>query len=267
MPLQATLDSLEGLPEEFHEDYEQRDGKFHLKILDGFVAKDQVEDVTGLKSALEKEREAARKAAARARALEEKVGEVDPEDYARLKELEAKQEEDKAKKAGEWDKLRDQMTTKHNEELNKRTAREQALIKALESKTVDAEAVSAINDLEGNVTLLLPHVKGHVKMVEEDGEFVARVVDDKGDPRVNGEGKFLTVRELVSEMRDQETYANAFKSQSASGGGTPPGGGGQGGGGKPRGIPGDLKRSSMSTKEKVAFIKEHGEAKFMDLPA
>ena len=195
------------------------------------------------------------------------MGDIDPEDYVRLKELENKQEEDKAKKAGEWDKLRVQMTDKHNEELGKRDTREASLLTALERKTIDADAVAALNEFKGNVTLLLPHVKGHVQMVEEEGAFVARVVDDAGNPRVNGEGKFLTVRELVSEMRDQETYAKAFEADTKGGGGTPPGGGG----GKPPGgkgvIPSDLKRGSMSTKDKVAFIKEHGEDEYMKLPA
>ena len=267
MPLQATLDSLEELPEEFHEDYEERDGKFYLKILDNFVAKDQVEDVSGLKSALQKERENNKGLNSQLRQLKDQVDGVDVEEYNRLKELEQKAEEEKAKKAGEWDKLRGQMTEKHNEELAKRTTREKALLAALEKKTIDAEAIAALNELKGNVTLLLPHVKNHVQMVEEDGAFVARVVDDAGNPRVNGEGKFLTVKELVSEMRDQETYAKAFDNTMKGGAGTPPSGSGQdgqgGGGGTP---PKDLKRSAMSTKEKVEFIKEHGEDEFMKLP-
>ena len=83
---------------------------------------------------------------------------------------------------------------------------------------------------------------------------------------MNGEGNFLTVRELVSEMRDSETFAKAFEATTKGGGGTPPSGGGGGGGGRKGGIPSDLKRSAMSTKDKVAFIKEHGEEEFMKLP-
>jgi hypothetical protein len=267
MPLSATLESLEGLPEEFHEDYEaDENGKFQLKLLKGMVSSDKVEDVSGLKSALQKERENNKTLTSAKRKLEEQMGDVDVEEYQRLKELEAKAEEDKAAKAGEWDKLRNQMTEKHKEELAKRGDRESFLVSALEKKTIDAEAISALNELKGNVTLLLPHVKGHVRMVEEDGAFVARVVDDAGNPRVNGEGKFLTVSELVSEMRDQETYATAFDSTVKPGGGTPPGGGGSKPGGRKGEIPSDLKRSAMATKDKVSFIKEHGEDAFMALP-
>jgi len=267
MPLKATLENLEELPEEFHEDYEERDGKFFLKILDNFVPKDKVEDVSGLKSALEKERQNNKALSSAKRQLEEQFGGIDVEEYQRLKELEQQEEENKAAKKGEWDKLKLQMTEKHNEELAKRAERENKLLSALERKTIDADAVAALNEFKGNVTLLLPHVKGHVRMVEEDGAFVARVVDDQGNPRVNGEGNFLTVRELVSEMRDQETYAKAFDAGVKSGGGTPPGGGSGNGSGKKGEIPSDLKRGNLTTKEKVAFIREHGEKAYMDLPA
>jgi len=266
--LEATVDSLDGLPQDLHAEYEQGDdNRYHLKILSNFVPKDKVEDVTGLKSALQKERENNKTAAQQLRELREKMGDVDPEEYHRLQDMERKLDEDKAKKAGEWDKLKEQMTTKHNEELGKRSDREKRLLGALEQKTVDADAVSALNELKGNVTLLLPHVKAHVRMVEEDGAFVARVVDDAGNPRVNGEGNFLTVRELVSEMRDQDTFAKAFENTVKSGGGTPPGGGDGGAGGKKGVIPSDLKRSTMSTKDKVAFIREHGEDAYMELQA
>jgi len=269
MPLLATVAKIEDVSEDLREEYiEGEDGKFHLKILGSYVPKDSVEDVSGLKSALKKERENASTAAARARKLEEDMAGIDPEDYARLKEMEAKEEENKAKKAGEWDKLREQMNTKHAEELAKRDKDKSRLMTALEKRTIDAAAVSALNELKGNVTLLLPHVKGHVKMIEDEtGDFVARVVDDAGNPRVNGEGKFLSVRELVGEMRDSEVFAKAFEASGHSGGGTPPNGqGGTGGTGKKGGIPSGLKRTVMTTKDKVAFIKEHGEDEFMKLP-
>lgn len=265
MSLAATLDTLEGLAEDLHEDYEEKDGKFHLKLLNGLVSADKVEDVSGLKSALNKERDNASAASKKVRALEEQFAGVDLEEYNRLKELERTEEEKNAEKKGEWDKLKLQMTEAHNKELDGRTARENKLLSVLESKTIDAEAITALTELEGNVALMLPHVKKRVKMIEEDGTFVARVVDEAGNPRVNGDGDFLKVKELVSEMRDQDTFAGAFKVGAKSGTGTPPGGSGDGSG-KKGVIPSDLKRGTMKTKDKIAFIKEHGEAEFMKLP-
>jgi hypothetical protein len=69
------------------------------------VPADKVEDVSGLKSALQKERENNKNLAATKRQLEEQYGGIDPEEYQRLKELEAQEEERKAEKKGEWDKL------------------------------------------------------------------------------------------------------------------------------------------------------------------
>lgn len=271
MGLETEVESLDTIPEQLRDEYvETEDGTYRLKILENYVPADKVEDVSGLKSALQKERESARKANKTLAQLKEQYGEIDPEEYAALKEAQQQAEEDKAKKAGEWDKLKSQMVEKHNQALQAKDKEIQGVLGVLERKLVDAEAVSALNELEGNATLLLPHVKNHVRMIKDDdtGEYVARVVDDAGNPRVNGEGKYLTVRELVSEMRDQDAFAAAFKSTMRSGGGTPPGGGeGESSGGKGGTPSKDLKRSKMSRKDKVAYIKEHGEDAYFSLPA
>ena len=61
MKLETTLETLDDLPEELRENYvEGEDGKYRLGVLDGFVPKDKLEDTSGLKSALQKERENAK---------------------------------------------------------------------------------------------------------------------------------------------------------------------------------------------------------------
>jgi hypothetical protein len=138
----------------------------------------------------------------------------------------------------------------------------------LNEKIVDAEVISALNKLKGNSELLLLHVKKFVRMVEdENGNFSNQVVDKAGNPRVNGDGSYITVEELVSEMRDQETFATAFEADVKSGAGTTHGGqGGEGTGGKKGVIPSDLKRSNMKPRDKVDFIKEHGNDVYQALP-
>jgi hypothetical protein len=269
MPLKATLtaDEFGELPEVLHEDYtKQDDGSYNLNLLSDYTPNDKVEDVTGLKSALGKERENAKTASSELRKLREQFGDIDPEKYQELLEREAQAEEEKAKKAGEWDKLRGQMTDKHNEELQKRAKREEQLIEVIKKSTIDAAVIAALNEVGGNVSLLLPHVKDRMQLVEEDGQFSARVIDEAGTVRVNGEGTFLTAKELVSEMRDQESFAAAFKADVKSGGGTPPGDGNGSGDGKKAVNAGDLKRSAMTPRQKVDFINEHGNAEFEKLP-
>lgn len=266
--LEATLPSLDGLDENLHDEYEATDdGQYRLKILSKYVPADEVEDVTGLKSALHKERENARNASRTIRELQEKFGDIDPEEVIRLREEAEAHQQAELEKKGQWETLAAQQNEKQQKELAKRDEREQRLLKVLREKIVDAEVNSALNELKGNSNLLRPHVAKYVKMVEDDnGNFSNQVVDDAGNPRVNGDGKFFTVKELVSEMRDQETFAPAFEADVKSGAGTAHGGQGNEQSGKKGVIPSDLKRSQMKPKDKVAFIKEFGNEKFQSLP-
>ena len=268
MTLEAFVTDLEGVDENLRSEYTETDDGFQLKVLNGFVPKDKVEDVTGLKSALHKERENARTATRRARELEDQFGGFDPDELNTLREEKLKAEEDRAKKAGEWDKLKEQLVTQHQDEVGKLKADNASLKTAYDSQLIDSEVVTAIAAEKGNAMLLKPHVRDHVKVVRDDaGLFSVQVVDDAGNPRVDGTGKFLEVLELVREMRDQETFAGAFIGTQSSGGGTPPGGGDGGGGGGKGGIPSDLKRGSMTPRQKVDFINAHGDAEYQQLPA
>ena len=267
--LQATITAEEftALDESLQDNYTKTDdGNYRMAILSDFTPNDKVEDVTGLKSALHKERENAKNAGSQLRQLKEQFGDIDPERYQELLNAESQREEAEAKKAGERDKLRDQMTAKLSEELDKRSKREQHLLDVIKASKIDAAVIAALNEVGGNVSLMLPHVKDRMELVEEDGQFFARVVDDAGTVRVNGEGKFLTAKELVSEMRDQDSFAAAFKADVKSGGGTPPDGTSVEGDGNKGVIPGDLKRSAMTNRQKVEFITEHGNPAFMQIP-
>jgi len=275
MPLQATIDSLEGLSEEIAEEYEPLEtGGYKLKILSGYVPESDVENVGGLKSALEKERENVANLKRKTKSLEDKFGGIDTEEYRTLKEQQREAEEREAEKKGEWEQLKQQMRDQHNEQIAEKD-RETARVKQeLERHLIDAQATEAINGENGNVTLLLPHVKALVKLKEEDGVFKAQVVDATGTSRVDAEGNPLTIKALVSEMRTQEVYAGAFKGTGSAGGGTPPGDGGEGndaanGGGNPPAGDAvvDKPRSQMTPREKVDYINKHGNDKYQSLPA
>jgi hypothetical protein len=267
MALKPVVDTIDEVPETIRDEYKQgEDGKFHLA---NFVPKDKVEDVSGLKSALQKERENSRKAAKERDELKSTLGDdFDPEQYKTLKQQAAERALLDAERKGEWDKLRGQMTEAHAKELDKRAKREQTLIQTLTVERIDKEAAMVCNELKGNATLLMPHIRGKTKLVEEDGTFLVRVLDEQGNPRVNAEGKFLSIRDLVSEMQGQDIYAGAFAGTGNSGGGTPPGEGGGKSGGNGGGKPptGDLKRSSMAPAAKVAYINAHGQEAYMNLP-
>lgn len=213
MPLQFTVDSLDTIPEPLRGSYVKDGDKFRLD-LDGY------EDPANLKSALQKERDAKRDAVAMAKAWKD-IGKT-PDEIADLMAAQAQAERDKLTKAGEWDKLRGQMTEQHQAELAKREEKATAYRAQLEKHLVDAAGTAAIAAAKGSAELLLPHVKSRVKVIEENGEFAVRIVDATGNPRVNGKGEFLSMSDLVGEMRQSDVFAPAFQAPAASGGGARP---------------------------------------------
>lgn len=221
MSLPFIVDSIDTIPEAQRGLYKETNGKFTLDV-EGY------EDPTNLKSALQKEREAAKTASKQAQAWAA-LGKT-PEEIQALVEAQAQAERDKLTKGGEWDKLKEQMTGQHKVELSKKDERIQSLTKSLERRLIDADATAAIADAKGVPALLLPHVRASVKVIEEDGDFKVRVVDASGNPRVNGKGEFLSISDLVGEMRQSEIFGRAFDATGTTGGGAS--GGGSGGGGK-----------------------------------
>lgn len=270
--LKPTVQSLDEVDEAFHSLYEkQEDGSYRLSVLKDYTPNSDVEDTTGLKSALRKERENNSNYSKKIKSLEEKYAGFDLDEYNELLESKRQTEEEQAEKKGEWDRLKQQMLDSHRQELSAKDQIISRLKTEIERHLIDAEATAAINNANGNVKLLQPHVKSSVKLVEEDdGTFKAQVIGADGTPRVDGEGNPLTIEKLVSEMRDQDDFASAFAGSGQSGSGTPPGSGsedlGNPGGNPGKPIPDGLTRSSMSNRQKVDFIREHGEDKFLALP-
>ena len=213
MALQLVIDSLETVPETVRSLYVPDGDKFKLDV-------SGIEDTSGLKSALQKEREAAKHAAKQVSAWSS-LGKT-PEEIQELLEAQRKADEDKATKNGEWEKLKAQMQEQSAAERQKLEQALKAKDGAIERYLIDAQAVAAISELKGVPALLLPHVKAAVKVVDDDGEYVTRVVDAQGNPRVNAKGDFLTIKDLVSEMRQSEVFGRAFEASGTSGTGSRP---------------------------------------------
>lgn len=210
MALKLILDTLDGLDDGQKALYVEKDGKFHLDV-------DGLEDTSGLKSALQKERE-------RARDFEKKLSglkDLDPDEYARLKKEADERADADAEKKGQWDQLKGQLLDKHQKELEASTGKVSAMQKALEQHLVDAEATRALAEAKGIPALLLPHVKAAVKVVEENGGYAVKVVDAQGNPRiVDGKGTAMTIPDLVAEMKKSDIFGRAFEGTGATGGGS-----------------------------------------------
>ena len=249
MTLKLTVDTLDSVDEAVRGLYVEKDGKFTLNV-------EGVEDVSSLKNSL---RDANREAENRRKQLDgwKKLGKS-PDEITALIEAQAAADADKLSKAGEWDKLRQQMNDKHADDLKKKDETIGQMRARLEKELVDAQAVIAIAAAKGSTGLLLPHVKSHVKV---DDNYQVIVVDAKGDPRVNGKGEPLTIADLVTEMRGTEAYGRAFEGTGQSGSGATQANG-------VGAIGAVTKRSDLKTRsERAAFVDKHGADTYFALPA
>lgn len=241
MTLKLMTDTLEGVPEALHSFYEKGESGYKLKV-------DGMEDTTGLKSALQKEREAAKEAK-----RYKELG-LSPEEIAELKASRDRMEEDKAKAAGEWDKLREKLSNQHKTELDKIRAELDAIRNSEREARVESSLKSALAEAgatEEGMSLLPDILKARATVETVEGKRVVRVLDADGSPMLAANGKDATLADLAAKA--SEKYPSLFKARTKAGSGTQPGGSGAG-----RTEPKEVKASElvgMSPMEKAAFFK------------
>lgn len=178
-------------------------------------------------------------------------------------------EEQEARKSGEWEKLKTQLVERHAQEKKALQDTLTERDKDIEGLVVDREIIATLGseDVKGNVTILLPHMRSRVKAVKESGEWKAVVHDGKGQVQVaDGAGTPMTIKQLALELRKDPNYAPNFASTARSGSGTQPGagagaGGAGGGGGKKQVKKADL-AGGMSKEQHEAIAK--GELEVID---
>lgn len=269
MPLRYKIsaDDFGDLEESIQGFYTQQDDDYVLAA-EGMP---DVEDTSGLKSALQKERENARKFAREKKALEDKIGGVDLEEYNKLKEEHEQQETRKLEEAGEFEKIKEQMRAAHAKELANKEKEIDRLTGEIRHQKVESAATQALADAGGNVELLKPHLLSRLKLNTDD--FSVQVLEaDGATPKVDGGGNPVNIDALVSEMRDSDTFASGFKATQQSGSGSEPTEGGGDilpGQGKPNGgtpPAGTKPRSQMTDREKIDYQREHGIDALLNLP-
>lgn len=217
MAIKAIIDKLDDAPDALREHYragtadEGAEGKFVLGVeaVGGWA----LEDVSGLKTTFGKEMTERKR-------LEKELAkfkDIDPDKarealtkYEELGNLDPAKEADRLVKE-KLDAATKQLVEKHGAELSQREQRIQFLSGAVDNYLRRQEAVAAIAEAKGSVDLLLPHVLGHTRTVEEDGKFRLEVVDKDGNPRIaDGKGTPMDLTGLVAEMRSSDTFARAF---------------------------------------------------------
>ena len=153
MALKLTLDTLDGVDEAIKPLYVEHDGKFKLAV-------DGLEDTSGLKSALEKERKARRDAEQRAKLA---LSDEEMEEVERLRS--------EAARAKGADEIVNQIKARHAKELEARTKEAQAYRAHLEKTVLESTASKLLAEHKGNVSLLMPHIKSALRVEEADGQF------------------------------------------------------------------------------------------------
>lgn len=249
-----TVDSIDKVPEQFRGLYAEGEGGFVLN--EGF--KGTATAIDGLNKSLK---------AARRDADDAKKNRPDVSGFAAIGQLlglegdealdpetmrgaiEKTISESKDGKVN-WDKMKRDLEGGFNTKLTAKDAELGAMSKTLQKYLVTTAAVQAIAAHKGVPDLLLPHIAARTKVVKDGEDYVVRVVDETGDPRGNASGGFMSVEDLVKELKAHTTFGRAFESETPNGSGKPPGSGQR--------QPGQQKQELTPTQKIAAGLAKRG---------
>lgn len=221
--------SLDAIPEDFRGLYTEKDGKFTLAS-DHPGVKSAVAALLRIGEALTKTRADLTTARTAAKAVDlsalseygDTVDEIRTAFGDKLKD--ASKGKGPADLQSHLDRQKKEMETQFETTLKGEQNRSVALTKQLHNLLVVNGATAALVESKAiSAELAMPHVVRQVRVDEEDGVMIAKVVDDSGEVRYSGStGKPMTVKELVSEMKGKDAFKPLFQSEAKGGGGTPP---------------------------------------------
>lgn len=189
-------ENLDGLDDGVKNLYQEKDGKFLLKV-SGIP---QGEDVTGLKSKLD-ELLAEKKA--------ESAKRKDAEETAR------RAAEDAAKKNGDVEALENSWKEKYTKREQELLGDHESLKGQIKALTVGRTATDLAAELaiQGSAKALLPHIERRLSMDIRDGQPVVVVLDANGKPSAS------TLDELKAEFAKDAAFAPLIRASDATGGG------------------------------------------------
>jgi len=234
MALKTVLESLEGLDKSLADLYTKQDnGKYILQV-DGIS---DHPELSGLVSTMKKERDARKANEKQLKEMQAKYKDVDLNEFGDLsgltkteaqkmqEELETyraaqeQQKKQKLKNEEQWEKLEQELKEQSQKELQTVEQKYQSQMEQLQQKISEIdqtkeqekylkkqEVVSSIAKAKGNLTILEPHIAPHVQVMEENGEFVNRVVDTSGNVRLNNKGEAMTIDDLVTEIAQKPEF-------------------------------------------------------------
>lgn len=223
MALQLVVDTLDDIPDALKGEYAEKDGKFHLNV-------DGLEDTSGLKSALEKERKANREKDAKIKRWEA-LGKSD-EEIAELLKAQDEAERKKAEGEGNFDKILKQHQDKWSKEKESLEAELNAARASERSAIIETSVLGALTKAgatEEGLDLLPDRLAGRIHLETVDGKRVLKIMQADGETPMAGNGKdgLATFDDLVKEAAGK--WPSLFKGSGQSGSGKEPGKGSGGG--------------------------------------
>lgn len=257
MALKLIVDKLDDVAESVRGEYEEKDGKFHLKVEDlDTVTNDAV---TAATRKANKEAEAERKK----RQAWEKLGKT-PEEIQALLDAQAEAERKAAEASGDHAKIlkqhQDAWTKREKELSDELSASRNSEMAILRTERV-LGALTKANVTEEGAELLPDRLAHRIKFETVNGKRVLKIVQADGESPMAGTGPdgTATIEDLVKEAATK--YPSLFKSNNSGGGGKPPG--------TPPGGPGSIAKKSefKSGKERAAWVEKNGLAAYNALPA
>lgn len=220
MALDLVVDSLDAVPEAVRSLYVEADGKFKLDV-------SGVEDTRGLKSALEKERQAAKDAK---RELEAERAKLAGADIEKLKALQSRYENDEEARLIADGKISDviaKRTEKERAEWQRINAETQAKVEAAEAK---AKAFQG-RVLDDAIRAAASAAGLHKHAIEDalfrgrnlftlDAEGNAVQLDDSGKPIIGKDGRTnYSPSEWLDSMKEQAPHWFPVNNSGSSGAG------------------------------------------------
>lgn len=239
MALKSILNSLDGLSDDVKKEYTEKDGKFYLDI-EGL---DEHPGVGALKRAKDHEKTLRQKAEEKVTTLEDQLTTKDNE-IEGLRTGAVPKDDVAALKTSYETKLT-QKETEFNEKYGK-------LNSLVEKHMLDGKALELATEISTVPALLVPHIRGRLKLEEVDGQLSVSVLDATGKPSA------ASLDDLRKELLSNKNFAPILIGSKASGGGAS---GGSGGGGASK------KLSEMNEAERTAFAKDNPEGFRAELAA
>lgn len=207
MEIADTIEKLEDAPENFREFYvKNKDGKFDFNpSLAVAGVKKNRDDILSEK-----------------RTIQEKYKDIDLDAYNKWRDEEAQRKTKEQKDQNDWDARESSLKDAHNKELQKEKDRNNRIFASLDKQLIENTSLAALNEanvIPTKVKLLMPHIKSQLKVIEVDGDFVARVVGSDGKVRYQN-GSEMTIAQLVAELKADDAFSDCFKAETAKGSAT-----------------------------------------------